>query len=470
MTSPTRDAADEIAIVGMAGVFPGAADVGQFWDNVLNKVCAISEAPADWRADLFCDPGATSVDRVYTAAGGFLKGLAVFDPLAHGVMPNSIDGSEPDQFMALQVASEALADAGYANKDFDRQRTEVILGRGTNFNRGYMSLIQRGFVIDQTLGILRSLHPEHSEAEIATIRAALSAQLPALAPEVVPGLVPNVMCGRVMNRLDLMGASYTVDAACASALVALDTGCRDLLAGRCDMALVGGVQVHTPALVFMVFCQLEALSRSGRVRPFSKHADGTLLGEGLGMVVLKRKADACRDGDRIYALVKGVGIASDGRALGLLAPRLEGEVLAMRRAYAQTNIRPDTLGLLEAHGTGTRLGDATEIRALREIFGERQRNGAVVAMGSVKSMIGHIIPASAIASVIKMALALYHRVLPPMLCDEPNPELGIERSALYLNTETRPWVHGAREPRRAGVNAFGFGGINAHAILEENLA
>jgi acyl transferase domain-containing protein len=192
-----------------------------------------------------------------------------------------------------------------------------------------------------------------------------------------------------------------------------------------------------------------------------------LLGEGIGMLVLRRRRDAERDGDRIYAVVKAVGMASDGRGQGLLAPRREGEVLAMRRAYESARLDPRTIGLLEAHGTATPVGDATEIGAIAELFGPPGTSGPHVALGSVKSMIGHIIPASGAASLIKTAMALHARVLPPTICPDPDPALGLERTPCYLNTVTRPWINGASHPRRAGVNAFGFGGINAHAVLEE---
>ena len=231
---------------------------------------------------------------------------------------------------------------------------------------------------------------------------------------------------------------------------------------------MGGVHASTPAPILMVFCQLNALSRKGQIRPFDKDADGTLLGEGLGMIVLKRQQEAERDGDRIYALIKGIRTASDGRALGLLAPRIEGEELALRRAYEAVGIPPRTVGLIEAHGTATPVGDVTEIQALSRVFGPRDGESPWCAVGSVKSMISHLIPAAGIAGLIKSTLALYHKVLPPTLnCDEPNPKLELDKTPFYINTETRPWIHGASTPRRAGVNAFGFGGINAHAILEE---
>lgn len=456
----------DIAITGLGCLLPGAPDIATYWRNILDRVCAIGAPPPDWGADIVLDPESDENDRIYTAVGGFLGDLARFDPAGFGVMPVSVDGSEPDQFLTMRVAAAALADAGL-NLSAHTQRTELILGRGTYFNRGYVSLVQHGLVVDQTLRILAELDPRRSTEELADIRRRLKASLPRLGPETVPGLVPNVICGRVMNRFDLMGASYTVDAACASSLVALANGINDLRGGRCDVAIVGGVQVSTPALIYLVFCQLEAISRTGRILPFDRRADGTLLGEGLALLVLRRRADAERAGDRIYALVDGVGVASDGRGPGLLAPRQEGEALAIRRAYADAGVEPRSIGLLEAHGTATPVGDSTEVAAIAEVFGPPADDGPHIALGSVKSMIGHIIPAAGAAGLVKIALALHHRVLPPTLCSEPDPGLGLDQTACYLNVRPRPWVHGFEQPRRAGVNAFGFGGINAHAVLSE---
>jgi acyl transferase domain-containing protein/phosphopantetheinyl transferase len=457
----------DIAIIGMACLFPGAPNLGAYWRNIVAKVDAIGEPPEEWLSGAAApEPGADG--EIYCRRGGYLGDLARFNPIEYGIMPNSVDGADPDQFLALRVAHEALADAGYVDRPLSRERTEVVLGRGAYINRGYGNLMQQGQVLDQTMRILRPFLPDRSAEELAAIRRELKASLPPFSAETAAGLVPNIVSGRIANRMDFMGPSFTVDAACASALIALDIAVRDLLTHRCDAAVVGGVQASTPPPIHTIFCTLGALSRKNQIRPFDRGADGTMLGEGVGVVVLKRREDAERDGDRIYAIVKGVGSASDGRALGVLAPRLEGEVLAVRRAYEVSGISPRTIGLIEAHGTATPVGDATEIQALRQVFG--QRVGAPsCALGSVKSMIGHTLPAAGVAGLIKAALALYHKVLPPTLhCEEPDPRLELDQSPFYLNSETRPWIHGSVDaPRRAGVNAFGFGGINAHVVLEE---
>jgi acyl transferase domain-containing protein/phosphopantetheinyl transferase len=459
---------DAIAIVGMAGVFPGAADVHRYWQNILAKVDATGDPPPEWEAELYLDPSARTDDHPYCVRGGYLGPLAEFSPSELGVMPSSVDGTEPDHFLALRAAHEALLDASLTAAKLDATRTEVIVGRGTYVNRGNTTVVQHTVMLDQLLRILKQLHPEHSESDLAEIRKQLKSSLPPFNAETAAGLVPNIITGRIANRLDCMGANYIVDAACASSLVAVDHAIRDLQSGRCDLAIAGGVHASTPPPIVTIFCQLKAISPKGQIRPFDEGADGTLLGEGVGMVVLKRLADAERDGNRIYAIIRGVGVASDGRAVGLLAPRLEGEELALRRAYDIAGVPPQSVGLVEAHGTATTVGDAVEVEALNRVFGDRDGSIPRCALGSVKSMVGHLMPASGIAGLIKTALALHHRVLPPtMNCERPNARLALDRSLFYLNTEPRPWIHGTAEPRRAGVNAFGFGGINAHAVLEE---
>jgi acyl transferase domain-containing protein/phosphopantetheinyl transferase len=464
-TGPTQG----VAIVGMACLFPGAPDLDAFWQNIVEGVDATSDPPPEaWDPDVYYDPEFTDVDRTYCKRGGYLGAMATFDPLSHGIPPVAV-GGEPDQWLALQVAREALADAGMEELPGEiRARTEIVLGKGTYLNGGNAVAVQRGLVVGQTLELLRRLEPDRPQEQFELLREELQKQLPPLGPETVPGLIPNIIVGRIANRLDLMGAAYTVDAACASSLLAVQHAVRDLLAGDCDLALAGGSQVWMPVATLNLFCRLGALSRRQQLRAFDKDADGTLLGEGIGAVVLKRAEEAVRDGDRIYAVVRGVGVASDGRGMSVMAPRIDGEELALRRAYAAAGVAPETIGLIEAHGTGTPVGDAVEVQALTRVFGARDGLLPRTAIGTVKSMIGHTIPAAGVAGLIKAALSLHHRLLPPTLnCEQPNPELGLEHSPFYINTETRPWIHGGAEPRRAGVNAFGFGGINAHAVLEE---
>lgn len=456
-----------VAIIGMACIFPKAPNLETFWENIQAGIDTVGEPTEDWEPARYLDPNRDKNERAYTSYGGFLKELYRFDPAEFGIMPNSLDGGEPDQFLALKVARDALADAGYLGDTHDHTRTGIVLGHSSYLHRGQANAIQHGVILDQTIELLGTLLPHLEPAALHEVRTQLKKRLPPFNADIAPGLVPNVMTGRIANRLDLQGPNYIVDAACASSLLAVRACMSELLSGESDLMLAGGVNASLPPEVSVIFSQLGALSPSSRVRPFSSGADGTLLGEGLGVVALKRLADARACGDRIYAVLRGVGSSSDGRGQGLLAPRFEGEILAIRRAYEMTAIDPHSLDLIEAHGTGIPLGDRTEISALAHIFGARSGELPSIGIGSVKSQIAHCIPAAGIAGLIKTSLSLYHRVLPPTLCDEVSTELGLEQSPFYINTEPRPWIHPQDTPRRAAVESFGFGGINCHAILEE---
>ncbi|MED5619068.1 polyketide synthase [Ideonella sp. BN130291] len=451
-----------IAIIGMACIFPQAPDLQAFWNNILNGVDAVGEPVERWDAQRYLESG-----RIKTQHGGYLKDLYRFDPREFGIMPNSMDGGEPDQFLALRVARDALADAGYLGSDVDHTDTGVILGHSTYLHRGQVTVIQNNIVLDQTMALVKAALPHLDDAALAEIRETMRRKLPPTNADTAPGLVPNVMTGRIANRLNLRGPNYLVDAACSSSLLAVGAAIDELRAGRSRMMLAGGVNASLPADVSTIFTQLGALSARGRVRPFEAGSDGTLLGEGLGVVVLKRLEDALSDGDRLYAVLRGVGQSSDGRGTGLLAPSHDGETLAIRRTYQATGVDPASIGLVEAHGTGIPLGDKTEIASLKSVFGERDTPIGTKALGSVKSMISHCIPAAGVASLIKMSLAVHHKVLPPTLCEQVNPELGIDKTPFYINTRTAPWIAPLGQPRRAAVNAFGFGGTNSHAIVEQ---
>ncbi|MFO0752030.1 MAG: beta-ketoacyl synthase N-terminal-like domain-containing protein [Thermodesulfovibrionales bacterium] len=452
---------EPIALIGMACIFPQAPDVGTYWRNILAGIDAVGDPVSEWDAGRYLQSG-----RINTPRGGYLKELYRFEPKEFGIMPASLDGGEPDQFLALRVARDALADAGCLH-DYDHSETGIVLGHSTYLHRGQVNLIQHNIMLDQTVELLRAVLPSLDEEALLRARAFLEKKLPPFTADIVPGLVPNVMTGRIANRLNLKGPNYLIDAACASSLLAVGAAMDELRNGRSRIMLAGGVNASLPAEVSVIFTQLGALSERGRVRPFEAGSDGTLLGEGLGVVVLKRAADALADGDRIYAVVLGVGQSSDGRGHSLLAPSVEGEALAIERAYRVSGVDPGTIGLVEAHGTGIPLGDRTEIAALKKILGARKGAQGSIAMGSVKSMISHCIPAAGIAGLIKSALALHHKILPPTLCGTLNEELGIGETPLYINTTAKPWISRPGDPRRAGVNSFGFGGVNAHAVLEE---
>ncbi len=435
---PVPDSAD-IAIIGMACTFPGAPDLAAFWSNILRGEDAVTEVPRErWDPDVYFGQSTSKW-------GGFLPALDV-DPLAFGIPPSAMGSIDPAQLVSLETARRALADAGYANRDFDRERTSVVFGAEAGGDLANASTLRS--LLD---GYLDEVPPE------------LLAQLPEPTEDTFPGTLANVISGRIANRLDLGGANYTVDAACGSSLAALDLAAKELRAGTSSLVLCGAVDLHNGIHDYLMFTSAGALSPTGRCRPFDAAADGIALGEGVACLVLKRRSDAERDGDRIYALVKGVGAASDGKALGLTAPRPEGQRRALERAYQDAGVSPVDVGLVEAHGTGTVVGDATELRTLTAFFTEAGAEVGSCVLGSVKSQIGHTKCAAGLAGLIKAALALWHEVVPPTVqLTRPNEAWDPAASPFTFTTKARPW---AAPARLAGVSAFGFGGTNFHAVL-----
>ncbi|MFD9890371.1 beta-ketoacyl synthase N-terminal-like domain-containing protein [Amycolatopsis sp. NPDC059027] len=450
----------------MSVLLPGAPDLGTYWRNLAGGVDAITTVPPDrWDAVHYAPDEPSRADRIYCRRGGFVGELAEVDVTGFGIMPNSVPATEPDQLIALRVAAEAIADAGGPERlPAQRAKAGVILGRGGYLTPGLVRLDQRVRTATQLVHTLSELLPDLGADRLDEVREAFTARLGPEAPESAIGLVPNLAASRLANRLDLRGPAYTVDAACASSLIAVDHAIRELHSGRCDVVLAGGVHHCHDVTFWSVFNQLGALSPSERIRPFHRDADGVLIGEGTGVVVLKRLADAEREGDRVYAVITGTGVASDGRTASLANPDTGGQVRAVRQAWEAAGLDPalpGALGLLEAHGTATPAGDAAELATLAEVFG---KPGDTAVIGSVKSMIGHTMPAAGIAGLIKAALAVHHGVLPPTLhCDDPRPELA--RTRFIPLDAARPWEGDG--VRRAGVNAFGFGGINAHVVLEQ---
>ena len=450
----------DIAIVGMSCIMPKAPDLQTYWENILNKVDAIIEVPKErWNWELYYDPDPRAKDKVYSKWGGFLDDVP-FDPIQYGMPPNSLLSIEPLHLLTLEMVRAALKDAGYLQRPFPRERTSVILGAGGG-----------AADLGQKYGI-RSALPTFFGNTSPEIMSNFEDVLPEWTEDSFAGILMNVAAGRVANRFDLGGENYTVDAACASSLAAVHLAVKELEAGNSDMVIVGGADTMQGAFAYTCFSKTLALSPRGKCCTFGESADGIVLGEGIAMLVLKRLADAERDGDKIYAVIKSVGASSDGRDKSMTAPRPEGQALALRRAYQKANISPSTVGLIEAHGTGTVVGDQAEVQALCKVFNSEIRipNSGFrwCAIGSVKSMIGHTKCAAGVASLIKATLALHHKVLPPTLnVDKPNSRANFEASPFYVNTETRPWILENEYPRRAGVSAFGFGGTNFHAVLEE---
>jgi acyl transferase domain-containing protein/NAD(P)H-dependent flavin oxidoreductase YrpB (nitropropane dioxygenase family) len=442
----------DVAIIGMACLFAGSPDLSSFWANVVAGADLITEVPADrWDPDIYYSREAVEGaggDRTPSKWGGFLPRVP-FDPLRYGIPPSSLPSIEPVQLLALETAQRALADASYAERDYDRSRTAVVFGAeaGSDLSNA---------------AVLRTLLPSY----LGAVPAELADQMPRLTEDSFPGMLSNVIAGRIANRLDLGGASYTVDAACASSLAAIDVGCKELAGGTSDLVLCGGADLHNGIHDYLLFASVGALSPTGRCCTFDTSADGIVLGEGVACVLLKRLADAERDDDRIYAVIKGVGSASDGRSLGLTAPSPDGQRSALERAYRNAHISGAEVGLVEAHGTGTVVGDRTELATLNTMFTAAGAAPGSCALGSVKSQIGHTKCAAGVAGLIKAVLAVHMGVRPPTLhLDEPNPVWQPKSSPFSFFGKAQPWAAPPAE-RIAGVSAFGFGGTNFHVVLQ----
>jgi acyl transferase domain-containing protein/phosphopantetheinyl transferase len=457
----------DVAIVGMACVFPGAGDLNSYWRNIVEAKDAITTVPESRWDKVFHDPNSDDVHRLYTNRGGFIDEHANFDALDFGIMPVAAQASEPDQLLMLQVAAQAMRHAGYGEKSFPRESSGVILGRGGYLNAGTARLVQKVRVSQELVECLRTIVPDISEEQLARVQAEYQERVGHIGPDTVIGLVPNLAASRIANRLDLGGPAYTIDAACASSLIAVDRACEDLARGSADLVIAGGVHLTHDVVFWSVFCQLGALSRKGRIRPFSAEADGLLIGEGLGAVVLKRLEDAVADGDRVHAVIRGSGVASDGRESSVMNPHVDGQLLALKRAWSKLDLDPkaaESVGLIEAHGTATQAGDAAELSTVATFFG-RPEEEHVPVIGSVKSQIGHTMPAAGIAGLIKATMAVREGILPPTL-HVGDPHQGLAATRFRTTEVAEPWESSG--PRRAAVNAFGFGGINAHVVLEQH--
>ncbi len=455
-----------IAIVGIACVFPRAGGLQEYWANIRNGFDAITEVPErHWKLSDYFDADPKAPDMTYGHRGGFLDPVD-FEPMAFGISPRDLEATDTTQLLGLHVAREALRDAGYGpeHREFDRDRTSVILGVSGTLPLVIPLGARLGHPIWRQALEEAGVDPETSEDVIQRIA---DGYVP-WQESSFPGLLANVVAGRIANRLDLHGTNCIVDAACASSLSAIHLAALELECGRADMVLSGGLDAFNDIFMYMCFSKTPALSASGNAQPFSQGADGTVLGEGVGIVVLKRLADAERDGDRIYAVIKGMGSSSDGKGQAVYAPSPEGQARALRAAYRSAGISPATVELLEAHGTGTRVGDATEAGGLTTVYREAGSEGTWCALGSVKSMIGHTKAAAGAAGLIKAAMALHHKILPPTIkVETPNEAVAPGETPFYVNTEKRPWLPQSGHPRRAGVSAFGFGGSNFHCVVEE---
>jgi len=429
----------EIAIVGLAGRFPGAPDVDSFWRNIRDGVESVTRFSDDeLRARGV--PQATLDDPSFVKAGVRLDGIGLFDAGFFGYTPREAEQLDPQQRLFLECAWEALEHAGHAAERIDVP-VGVYAGDGPN------------------LYLMQHLLPSLGGAATGQIAELLS---------LMSGNSPGSLCTRVAYKLNLRGPAVTLQTACSTSLVAVHTACQALLARDCDMALAGGVWLNLLQDGGYRHQAGAILSPDGHCRAFDAQAAGTLIGSGAGLVVLKRLDDALRDGDTVHAVIKGSAANNDGAdKVGFTAPGVRGQADVIRAAQLVADVPADSIGYVEAHGTGTVLGDPIEVAALTQAFRAGTARRGFCALGSVKTNIGHLDAAAGIAGLIKAVLALKHRTLPPSLnFERPNPQIDFAASPFRVDTEARPWPEGAT-PRRAGVSGFGIGGTNVHVVLEE---
>ncbi len=437
---------EPIAIIGMAGLFPNAPDVHTYWHNILNNVPGISDpANANWDTNI---------------RGGYLGDLARFNPKKFGIKARALDGTEPAQWLALSMAKAALDDADFDSFKTEaiRARTAVILGNGAYINRGNTTHYQAGTLVDETVELIGRLNLGLEAEQLNGLRDELQSHLPPLNARVARGLIPNIIAGRVANRLDLMGGAYTVDAACASAIFAIEQAVRGLQRGEIDCAIVGGAYIASPSPMTKLFGKLGIVSANGQIEPFGAGEGGTLLGEGIAMLVLRRLSDTAPKS--VYAVIRGIGTGSDGGDINVLAPKFQGAVRVMQKALADAEVEKASIDLIESHGLGTKVGDHTEFAALATVYGGKKSR----IIGTVKPMTGHTMPASGANAIIKAALAIQTGTLPPTInASNPDPKLDWEKANMRFLQKSAEW---SSQTRRAAVNSYGFGGVAAHVILE----
>ncbi len=468
---------EPVAIVGLGCRLPGASSIDAFWKMVLSGTCAITDVPPErWNPALFWNPDRSVPDRTYSRIGGFLSDFR-FNARRFRIPPAAVQSIDPVQQITLESVADALQDANLKvsardaeGRDFDRTRTAVILGNsmGGELTDDY-TVRARVPAFQAALAAVpgfQGLAPNIQAAILAEFGEKVVEGLPPINEDAMPGELANVIAGRVANAFDLSGPNFTTDAACASSMAAVQAAVKGLQQGDFDLAVTGGADRSMGVATYTKFCKIGALSPRHSV-PFDAEADGFVMGEGAGVLVLKRLSDAQRDGDRIYAVIRGIGGSSDGKGKGITAPNPRGQRLALERAYQSAGIDPAEVDLVEAHGTSTIVGDKVEVEALSEFVGPNRRGSrGPMRLGSVKSNIGHLKSAAGAASLIKAALAIHHGVFPPSAgFQRARPDVPFATIPLQVQTNAEAWSTPGL--RRAGVSAFGFGGTNFHVVLEQ---
>jgi acyl transferase domain-containing protein/NAD(P)-dependent dehydrogenase (short-subunit alcohol dehydrogenase family)/acyl carrier protein len=464
-----------IAIVGAGAILPDAPNVAAFWHNVRTGRYSITEVARDrWDPSLYYDPDPTTPDKTYSKIGGWVRDQ-VWDPMKwHLPIPPKVsDAMDPAQKWAIAATREALEDYGYPKRPLDPDRVAVILGNAMAGEKHYLTAMRVHFPEYARelaeIGSFAAL-PEAIRNEITgELHDRIGKRLPEITEDSMPGELANCIAGRIANIYNFHGPNFVCDAACASAMAAISAAAQGLIENNFDAVVTGGIDRNMGVHTFVKFCKIGALSATG-TRPYAEGADGFVMGEGAGIFLLKRLADAEHDGDKIYAVLRGIGASSDGKGKGITAPNPVGQKFCLERAWQNAGLSPATATLIEGHGTSTRVGDVVEAHCMTDLLSSHHLSPHSVALGSVKSNIGHLKGAAGAAGLLKTMLALRDKVLPPSVhCEHPSPDIDFSHSPLYVNTELKEWTAPAETPRRAGVSAFGFGGTNFHIVLEEHI-
>jgi 3-oxoacyl-(acyl-carrier-protein) synthase/acyl carrier protein len=462
-----------IAIVGMGAILPDASDVSSFWKNIESSKYSITDIPADrWKQELYFDPDPFAPDKTYTKIGAFVRDYK-FEPFKFGIAipPKVLATMDTVQQWAIAASHQALTDYGYPARKLDPERVAVIFGNSNAGDSHYRSNFR--ILLPEFLDILGSvpgfggLSPAVKTAIFQDMTAEIQSRILPITEDTMPGELANIISGRVANVFNFSGPNFITDAACASSLAALQAATEGLLSGKFDTAVTGGIDHSMSPESYIKFCKIGALSPDGS-RPYADGANGFVMGEGAVVFLLKRLEDAERDGDKIYAVIRGIGGSSDGKGKGITAPNPLGQQRAIERAWRDAGINPTSVGLVEGHGTSTRVGDVAEVSSLNMVFGSLGMKPGSVALGSVKSNIGHLKSAAGAVGLLKTILSLHNRVLPPSVnFERPNPNIDFSNLPFKVNTQTREWSVPEGNFRFAGVSSFGFGGTNFHVVLEE---
>ncbi len=431
----TTEAAKDIAIIGMAGRFPGAGNVEEFWQNLRQGVESIQRFSEEEVRAAGVSEQLLRQDR-YVRAGSILDGVELFDADFFGITPREAETMDPQQRLFLECAWETIENGGYDPEEYP---LPIGVFAGVSMNTYLPRLYGHPVIADSN----------NMQTQLGNDKDFIST--------------------RVSYKLGLTGPSLTVQTACSTSLVAVHLACQSLLAGECSMALAGGVSVRFPQKSGYLFQEGGIRSPDGHCRAFDARAAGTVGGSGMGLVLLKPLATALADGDAIYAVIKGSAINNDGALkVGYTAPSVNGQAAVIAEAHMMAGVSPETISYVEAHGTGTPLGDPIEVAALTQAFGQHDGRDHYCALGSVKTNIGHLDAAAGVAGLIKTVLSLKHEELAPSLHFElPNPEIDFEQGPFYVNAQLKPWQRANGWPRRAGISSFGIGGTNAHVVVEE---